>query len=325
MMRAVLCKAYGLPKDLLVEDIESPVPGAGEVLVSVKAAGVNFPDVLMIQNKYQHRQTLPFSPGYEIAGVVKATGAGVGGLTVGDAGVAMLRSGAFAEEAIVPADRFWRIPNDVDFVDAAAFPLAYGTSYHALKDRGRLQRGETLLVLGAAGGVGLAGVQLGKLMGAKVIACASSDEKLEACKRAGADMLINYSVQDLRAAVKALVGDGGVDVVLDPVSGPYAEPAVRSMSWYGRYLVVGFTSGEIPRIPMNLPLLKGCSIVGVAWDTYSRRNPEGGRQNVSEMVEWIRSGALKPVVTARYALEDAPRALEDVMERRVQGKVVIVP
>jgi NADPH2:quinone reductase len=323
-MRAVLCKAYGLPKDLVVEEIPSPTPGAGEVLVEVKAAGVNFPDVLMIQNKYQHRQALPFSPGYEIAGVVKALGPNVSGLEVGDAGIAMLRSGAFAEEALAPAERFWRIPSDVDFVDAAAFPLAYGTSYHALKDRGRLQPGETLLVLGAAGGVGLAGVQLGKLMGAKVIACASSDEKLETCKRAGADMLINYRTQDLREAVRALVGDRGVDVVLDPVGGTYTEPAVRSMAWFGRYLVVGFTSGEIARIPMNLPLLKGCALVGVAWDTYSRRDPKGGQQNITEMIEWIRSGKLKPTVTARYSLEDAPRALEDVMERRVQGKVVIV-
>jgi NADPH2:quinone reductase len=324
-MRAVLCKAYGLPKDLVVEETASPVPREGQVLVTVKAAGVNFPDVLMIQDKYQHRQTLPFSPGYEIAGVVKALGPNVIGLEVGDAGIAMLRSGAFAEEAVVPAERFWRIPKDVDFVDAAAFPLAYGTSYHALKDRGRLQAGETLLVLGAAGGVGLAGVQLGKLMGAKVIACASSDEKLETCKQAGADMVINYSRQDFREALKAVAGDRGIDVVLDPVGGAYTEPAVRSMAWFGRYLVVGFTSGEIARIPMNLPLLKGCSLVGVAWDTYSRRNPEGGRQNIAEMIEWIRSGKLKPAETARYPLEDAPRALEDVMERRVQGKVVIVP
>jgi NADPH2:quinone reductase len=323
-MRAVLCKAYGQPKDLVIEDVAPPVLGEGEVLVTVKAAGVNFPDVLMIQNRYQHRQTLPFTPGYEIAGVVKAVGPRVSGIAVGNAGVAMLRSGAFAEEAIVPAERFWRIPSDVDFVDAAAFPLAYGTSYHALKDRGALQPGETLLVLGAAGGVGLAGVQLGKLMGAKVIACASSEEKLQTCRRAGADVLINYRTQDFREAVKTAAGDRGVDVVLDPVSGPYAEAAVRSMAWYGRYLVVGFTSGEIPRIPMNLPLLKGCSLVGVAWDTYSRRNPEGGRRNIDELVEWIGSGKLKPAVTARYSLDDAAKALDDVMERRAQGKVVIV-
>ena len=324
-MRALLCKDYGMPGDLVLEDIPSPRPGKGEVLVTVKAAGVNFPDVLMIQNKYQHRPPLPFSPGYEIAGVVKALGPGVSGLAVGDAGVAMLRFGGFAEEALVPADRFWRIPSDIDFAAAAAFPLAYGTSYHALKDRGRLQPGETLMVLGAAGGVGLAGVQLGKLMGANVIACASSDDKLATCREHGADVLINYRKHNLRDALKERTGERGVDVVLDPVGGEYAEPAVRSMAWLGRYLVVGFTSGEIPRIPMNLPLLKGCSLVGVAWDTYSRRNPQGGQTNVSEMIAWIRDEKLKPVVTARYPLAEAPRALEDVMQRRVQGKVVIVP
>jgi NADPH2:quinone reductase len=295
------------------------------VLVSVKAAGVNFPDVLMIQNKYQHRQTLPFTPGYEIAGVVKALGRDVSGLTIGDAGVAMLRSGGFAQEVIVSADRFWRIPSDVDFVDAAAFPLAYGTSYHALKDRGRLQPGETLLVLGAAGGVGLAAVQLGKLMGAKVIACASSSKKLETARKAGADVLIDYSTGDLRDAIRAATEERGIDVALDPVGGEYAEAVIRSMAWFGRYLVVGFTSGAIPRIAMNLPLLKGCALVGVAWDTYSRRNPEGGKNNIAELMAWIRAGRLKPVVTARYPLEQAPRALEDVMERRVHGKVVIVP
>ena len=324
-MRAVLCRAYGLPRDLTIEDVPTPDPGKGEVLVSVKAAGVNFPDVLMIQNKYQHRQTLPFSPGYEIAGVVEKLGPDVSGLSVGDAGIAMLRSGGFAQQVLVPADRFWRIPDDIDFVDAAAFPLAYGTSYHALKDRARLQPGETLLVLGAAGGVGLAAVQLGKLMGAQVIACASSKEKLETARRAGADLVIDYSESNLRDTIRSLTRDRGVDVALDPVGGAYAEPVIRSMAWFGRYLVVGFTSGEIPHIPMNLPLLKGCSLVGVAWDTYSRRNPEGGKANIADMIAWIRSGELKPTVTARYPLEQAPRALEDVMERRVQGKIVIVP
>ncbi len=324
-MRAVVCKSYGPARDLTIENVPTPEPGKGEVLVSVKAAGVNFPDVLMIQNKYQHRQTLPFTPGYEIAGVVKALGRDVSGLTIGDAGVAMLRSGGFAQEVIVSADRFWRIPSDVDFVDAAAFPLAYGTSYHALKDRGRLQPGETLLVLGAAGGVGLAAVQLGKLMGAKVIACASSSKKLETARKAGADVLIDYSTGDLRDAIRAATEERGIDVALDPVGGEYAEAVIRSMAWFGRYLVVGFTSGAIPRIAMNLPLLKGCALVGVAWDTYSRRNPEGGKNNIAELMAWIRAGRLKPVVTARYPLEQAPRALEDVMERRVHGKVVIVP
>ncbi len=323
-MRALLCKAYGTPADLTLENVASPQPAAGEVLVTVKAAGVNFPDVLMIQDKYQHRQTLPFSPGYEIAGVVKQLGPGVTGIEPGDAGVAMLRSGGFADEALVPADRFWQIPADVDFVDAAAFPLAYGTSYHALKDRGQLRPGETLLVLGAAGGVGLAAVQLGKLMGARVIACASTAEKLALCKREGADALINYRAENLREAVKQITQGRGVDVILDPVGGAYAEPAVRSMAWYGRYLVVGFTSGEISRLPMNLPLLKGCALVGVAWDTYSRRDPAGGRKNIAELIAWICSKQLKPAVTARYSLEQARQALDDVMQRKVQGKAVIV-
>ncbi len=320
-----MCKQYGLPNTLSVDDVASPQAGAGELVVIVKAAGVNFPDLLMIQNKYQHRPTLPFSPGYELAGVVKEVGAGVSAFAPGDAGVSMLRAGGFAEEALVPADRFWPIPPQLDFKLAAVFPLAYGTSYHALKDRAALRPGETLLVLGAAGGVGLAAVQLGKLMGAKVIACASSEEKLALCKQHGADEVINYTRNDLRAELKRINGDRGVDVALDPVGGPYAEPVVRSMAWGGRYLVVGFTAGEIARLPLNLPLLKGCAIVGVAWDTYSRRDPEGARTNMSEMISWIASGQLKPVVTAEYSLDDAVQALEDVMHRKVQGKVVIVP
>ena len=324
-MRAILCKTHGLPGDLVLEDIASPRPGPGELLVSVRAAGVNFPDVLMIQNKYQYKPPLPFSPGYEIAGTVKEIGAGVSGVQIDDAGIAMIRYGGFAEEAIVPAERFWCIPRDMDFRTAAAFPLAYGTSYHALKDRGQLRPGETLMVLGAAGGVGLAAVQLGKLMGAQVIACASSDEKLATCKRHGADLLINYRAKNLRDAVKELTGDRGIDVILDPVGGEYAEPAVRSMAWGGRYLIVGFTAGEISRVPLNLPLLKGGALVGVAWDTYSRRNPAGGRTNIDELVAWIQAGQLKPIVTAEYPLADAARALDDVRERKVQGKIVIVP
>ena len=270
-MRAVLCKSHGVPANLVVEDVASPRPGPGEIVVSVKAAGVNFPDLLMLQNKYQHKPPLPFTPGYEIAGVIKAVGEGVSGLHVGDPGVAMIRWGGFAEEVAFPAERFWPIPAGFDFRTAAAFSLAYGTSYHALKDRARIAPGEYLLVLGAAGGVGLAAVQLGKLMGATVIACASTEEKLATCRRYGADKTINYSERNLREAVKELVGDRGVDVVFDPIGGAYAEPAVRSMAWGGRYLVVGFAAGDIPRIPLNLPLIKGCSIVGVAWDTFARR------------------------------------------------------
>lgn len=324
-MRAVICKKHGVPSDLSIEDIPSPIPGPNELVVSVKAAAVNFPDVLMIQNKYQYQPDLPFVPGYEFSGIVKAIGKEVTGVQVGDIGVAIVRSGGFAEEALVSADRFWKIPSGIEFSAAAAFPLAYGTSYHALKDRGQLKPGETLLVLGAAGGVGLAAVQLGKLMGAKVIAVASSPEKLATCKRYGADAVINYKEQNLREAIKELTQGEGVDVILDPVGGEFAEPAVRSMKWFGRYLVVGFTAGSIARIPMNLPLLKGCSIVGVAWDTYSRRNPLGGKTNVNELITWIKDGKLTPVISSTYPLVDAPRALNDVMQRRAQGKVIIVP
>ena len=324
-MRAILCQSYGMPDDLVLAEVPSPRPNPGELLVSVKAAGVNFPDVLMIQNKCQHKPPLPFSPGYEVAGIVKALGEGVTGVSAGDTGVAIIRSGGFAEEAVVPADRFWRIPAGMDFRVAAAFPLAYGTSYHALKDRARLEAGETLMVLGAAGGVGLAAVQLGKLMGAKVIACASTDDKLATCRQYGADVAINYSKNNLRDAVKEIVGDRGIDVILDPVGGAYAEPAVRSMAWGGRYLIVGFTAGEISRIPLNLPLLKGCALVGVAWDTYSRRNPAGGRTNIAELIAWIQDGRLKPILTAEYPLAETARALDDVRLRKVQGKIVIVP
>ena len=251
-MQALLCKRHGPPGDLVLENIPSPRPGRDELLVSIKAAAVNFPDVLMIQDKYQHKPPLPFTPGYEFAGIVKSVGADVTGISAGDAGVAIVRAGGFAEEAVVPANRFWRIPAGMDFTQAAAFPLAYGTSYHALKDRAHIKPGETLLVLGAAGGVGIAAVQLGKLMGARVIACASSDAKLETCRQHGADDVINYLKDDLRKAVKRLTDDRGVDVILDPVGGEHAESAVRSMAWDGRYLVVGFAGGAIPRIPTNL-------------------------------------------------------------------------
>ena len=309
----------------MIEEVPDLQPGKGQVLVTVKAAAANFPDVLMLQNKYQHRPTLPYTPGYEFAGLVKAIGEGVTKINVGDAGVAIVRSGGFAEEALVEADRFWRMPEGVDFIDAAAFPLAYGTSYHALKDRGCLKQDETLLVLGASGGVGIAAVQIGKLMGAKVIACASSDDKLKLCRTHGADETINYNTGNLREAIKALTGDDGVDVILDPVGGDYAEAAVRSMAWYGRYLVVGFTGGSIPRITTNLVLLKGCSIIGVAWDTYSRKNPEGGARNVAELFDWIKLGRLRPVVSKTYRLSEAACALEDIMYRRVKGKVIVTP
>lgn len=326
-MRAILCTEFGPPDRLVLAEVPVPQPRPGEALVRVKAASANFPDTLMIQNRYQHPVAVPFTPGYELAGVIEALGepGPAGDLQVGDSIVALMRSGGFAEQAAVPLDRCWRIPHGMDMAAAAAFPLAYGTSYHALRDRARLVAGETLLVLGAAGGVGLAAVQLGKLMGARVIACASSPAKLRACRDHGADAVIDYEHEDFREAVQRITGGTGLDVVVDPVGGRFTEPAVRSMAWGGRYCVVGFTAGEIPRLPLNLPLLKGCSIVGVAWDTYSRRNPEGARRNMHELIDWIASGRLVPAVGAKYPLEEAPRALDDLVQRRVVGKIVVTP
>lgn len=322
-MKAVLCKKLGLPDTLVIEDVPSPRAGRDEIVMTVKGAAVNFPDYLMIQGKHQTRPEVPFTPGWEVAGIVKEVGEGVTGIKPGDHGVAQIKWGGYAEEALVPLDRFWSIPKEIDFIDAAAFPLAYGTSYHALKDRAHLQPGETLLVLGAAGGVGIAAVQFGKLMGARVIACASSAEKLAVCKAHGADELVNYTTEDLREAIKRLTHGKGVDVVLDPVGGHYAEPAVRGMAWGGRYLIVGFTAGEIPKIPLNLALLKGCSLVGVVWHTFSVRDVKGGRETFDQMARWIASGQLKPLVSAIYPLDRAAEALQVVVDRKVLGKIVL--
>src|SRR6185436_2806424 len=268
-MKAGLCKQYGPPDTLTFEELPSPRAGAGEVVVSVKAASVNFPDVLIIQNKYQFKPPLPFSPGSELAGVVKEVGAGVTNVKAGDKVIAFTTYGAFAEEVKTEAGRLLPLPEGMDFASGAAFLLTYGTSDHALRDRGALQAGETLLVLGAAGGVGLAAIEIGKALGARVIACASSDDKLAVCRAHGADDTINYAAEDLRERIKALTGGRGADVIYDPVGGPYTEPALRSIAWRGRLLVVGFAAGEIPKIPLNLTLLKGCSIVGVFWGDFA--------------------------------------------------------
>lgn len=323
-MKAVLCKAWGPPETLVVEDLPSPAPGKGQVLVAVRAAGVNFPDLLIIQNKYQLKPPLPFSPGNEIAGVVKRTGDGVHGFMPGDPVFALIGWGGFAEEVVVEESRLAPMPAGVDHAVAASFGVAYATSYHALKDRARLAPRETLLVLGAAGGVGLAAVELGKLMGARVIAAASSDAKLAVCKAHGADAAINYETEDLREAIRALTDGKGVDVVYDPVGGKFAEPAVRGMAWKGRYLVVGFAAGDIPRIPLNLPLLKGASVVGVYWGEFSRREPQANAANLRELIGWLRAGKIRPLVSATYPLERAADALADMANRRVQGKAVLV-
>ena len=291
-------------------------------MVEVKAAGLNFPDVLMIQGKYQYQPEMPFIPGGECAGVVTAVGDKVSRYKVGDRVIAVAGTGAFSEQVVANEFGTFPMPDRLSFEQAAGVSITYFTSYYALKQRAQLREGETLLVLGAAGGVGATAVELGKLMGAKVIAAASSDEKLALCKQLGADELINYSEAKLKDAVKELTGGKGVDVIYDPVGGDYAEPAVRSMGWNGRYLVIGFASGPIPEIPLNLALLKGCSIVGVFWGHWATMNPEAHVQNIREMVGLLTEQKLTPRVTASYALEDYVQAYSDVAGRRITGKTV---
>lgn len=322
-MKAILCKAYGLPSSLVLEDIESPKPKEKEVLVSLKACGVNFPDTLIIQGLYQFKPPLPFTPGSDIAGIVKEVGSEVKHLKVGDEVFGFVPYGGFAEEVIVPSNACFPKPPSMDFPTAASFLLAYGTSYHALKDRAQLKEGETLLVLGASGGVGLAAVELGKLMGAKVIAAASSDDKLALCKEYGADETINYETEDLKNRIKELTDGKGVDVVYDPVGGHYSEAALRSMAWEGRFLVVGFAAGEIPKIPLNLTLLKGCSIVGVFWGSFAMKTPKKNMVNTMELMQWYSEGKLKPHIHGIYPLAETSKALEEMMNRQVKGKVVI--
>ena len=323
-MKAVLCKEYGPPESLVIEDIASPTPGQGQVVVSVKACGVNFPDILIIQGKYQFKPPTPFSPGSEVSGIVKEVGEGVDTVKSGDRVIAFTGWGGFAEEVVTEAAKLIKIPAALDFATAAAFTLVYGTAHHALKDRAQIQPGETLLVLGAAGGVGLAAVELGKVMGARVIAAASSDEKLAVCKQHGADDLINYSTEDLRERIKTLTNGNGVDVIIDPLGGNYTEPALRSIAWKGRLLVIGFAAGDIPRIPLNLPLLKGCSIVGVFWGSFTEREPQRNQQHLQELLTWLAEGKLKPHISATYPLERASDALNDLLNRIVMGKAVLL-
>jgi NADPH2:quinone reductase len=322
-MKAVLCKQFGPPESLVVEDLPSPKAGPGEAVVSVKAASLNFPDVLIIQNKYQFKPPLPFSPGSELSGVVKEVGEGVKGFKPGDRVISIAPYGAFAEEVKVDAGRLVPIPEGMDFNSAAAFLFTYGTSDHALRDRGQLKAGETLLVLGAAGGVGLAAVEIGKALGAKVIACASSSDKLEVCRQHGADEGINYATEDLRERIKDLTGGKGVDVVYDAVGGPYSEPALRSTGWRGRFLVIGFAAGDIPRIPLNLPLLKGSSVVGVFWGEFTRREPKAFAAGIAQLGAWFREGKLKPHVSQTFPLAQAVDALKLMSGRKVKGKVVL--
>ena len=324
-LKAVRCNAWGQPDTLSVETLPIPRPAAGEVLLRVHAAGVNFPDTLIIQGKYQFKPELPFTPGSEVAGEVLEVGEGVQHIKVGDRVIAFLTTGGYATHAVAQGNQVMPMSPELSFEEAAAFTLASGTSYHALVDRAKLQAGETLLVLGAAGGVGLAAVQIGHTLGARVIAAASSAEKLAICKANGADETIDYSVEDLRARLKELTQGKGPDVIYDPVGGSYAEPAFRSIGWGGRYLVVGFAAGDIPALPLNLPLLKGASIMGVFWGEFARRDPGGNARNLQTMIGWMKEGKMKLLVSKTYPLEGAAQALRDLEERKVTGKVVVVP
>jgi NADPH2:quinone reductase len=323
-MKAVLCKEFGPVQNLVVEDVPSLKAGPGQVVISVKACGINFPDGLIVQGKYQTKPPLPFSPGLEVSGVIRELGEGVTGMKVGDRVIAFPGVGGLAEELAVDAGLTFPMPDSMDFASAAGFIITYATSHHALKPRGNLKPGETLLVLGAAGGVGLTAVELGKVMGARVIAAASSDEKLALCKEYAADEVINYATENLRDRIKAITDGKGVDVVYDPVGGELAEQAVRSLSWMGRFLVIGFAAGDIPKIPLNLLLLKSSSLVGVYWGQALKTDPKAGREGVAELLKWYDEGKLKPYISATYPLARAAEAIEFVAGRNAKGKVVVV-
>ena len=324
-MKAIHCIEWGGPEKLLLADIASPEPGPGALRIKVAAAGVNFPDALIIQRKYQVQPPLPFIPGTEVAGTVDAVGEGVQQVRPGDRVVAFVGLGGFAEYVCAPVTQVAALPEGVPFDVAAAFTLTYATSHHALIDRAQLKSRETLLVLGAAGGVGLAAVQIGKVVGARVIAAASTDEKLAAAHAAGADVLINYSALELREAIKTCTAGKGVDVIYDPVGGAYTEPALRAIAWRGRLLVVGFANGEIPQIPANLLLIKGASAIGVFWGEFAKREPAANQLLMASLFGWLAQGRLKPQITHKYSLADAPKALASLLARRAIGKLVIEP
>ncbi len=324
-MRAIVCREYGPPEGLVLQELPDPRPGPGQALVEVRAAAVNFPDLLILRNRYQLSAPLPFTPGSEFAGVVREVGPGVTRVAPGDRVFGAVFVGAFAERLAVAAEGLTGVPPAVDFEAAAAFGVAYGTAWAGLKSLARLAAGETLAVLGAAGGVGLAAVELGRILGARVVACASSPEKLAACRAAGADELVNYEAEDLKARLKELTGGRGADVVFDPVGGRHAEPALRATGWRGRYLVVGFASGEIPQIPLNLVLLKGAQILGLSIGPFLANAPDEGRRNREELLALLAAGRIRPRVGSVYALEEAARALREVAERRARGKVLIRP
>jgi len=325
MMKAVLCESYGPPEHLVVKDTPSLAPGKGEVIIEVKASGLNFPDTLIIEGKYQFQPEMPFSPGGEVAGVIKLVGEGVTHLKAGDRVMAGTGWGGFAEEVRGKASNVFPLPDSISFDQAASTMMTFGTSYHGLVNRAELKKGESLLVLGAAGGVGTAAIQIGKVLGARVIAAASTDEKLEYCKSIGADEIINYSHEDLKERAKALTNGKGVDVIYDPIGDRYTEPALRAIAWKGRYLVVGFAAGEIPKIPLNLPLLKGCSIVGVFWGGFFRNEPQVNADNFKTIVKWLEEGKVLAQIHKKYPLEDVALAMAELTSKKVKGKIIFQP
>jgi NADPH2:quinone reductase len=324
-VKAILCTRFGTPDDLVLADIPEPTPAPGEVVAKVVAVGLNFFDTLIIAGKYQKKPAFPFSPCGEFTGVVERIGEGVTGFAPGDRVLGYCTFGAARERIAVGADKLVKLTVDLDLVRAPGLAITYGTSYHALTDRAHLKSGETLAVLGAAGGVGLAAVELGKLMGARVIACAGSDNKLAFARRHGADATVNYAMQDLRAALKELGGEHGIDVIFDPVGGPYSEAALRAIAWQGRHLVVGFATGEIPKLPLNLTLLKGCAVVGVYFGDWVRHDPNAYRAALGRLAHWAAEGKLSCHVHQVYPLAETPQALKALTQRKAMGKVIVTP
>jgi NADPH2:quinone reductase len=330
-MKAALCTHYGPPEEMELREVPSPMPGSGQVLISVKACGVNFPDALMIQDKYQFKPALPFSPGGEVAGVIKSVGDGVTHVKPGDRVCVSIGNGGMAEEALADARRCMIVPDNVGFDVASSFMITYGTTWHALKDRAALKKGENLVVLGAAGGVGTSAIEIGKAMGARVIAGASSQEKVDLAKSLGADDGFVYPSVPLNRDqqkqfsedIKRLTGGQGADVLYDPVGDDYAEPGLRAMNWNGRYLVIGFAAGQIPKVPLNLTLLKGCQIVGVFWGAFAARDPKYAAESLQEVLHMISQGKLKPLVSEHIPLAKAGEAIRLLMDRKAKGKVVV--
>ena len=321
-MKALICNEFGSTKNLTLEEVKSPEPGAGQVLIDVHAAGINFPDVLTVQGKYQFKPSLPFTPGIEVSGVIKKVGKDVKMRKVGDEVISTLQTGAFASE-VVTSENSTFLKGNMSFEQAAGFALTYGTSYYALKQRARLVAGETVLVLGAAGGVGVATIQLAKAMGANVIAAASNDTKLDFAEEAGADLRINYTNENLKERVKELTNGRGADVIYDPVGGDFSEQAFRAIAWNGRFLVIGFASGPIAKMPLNLALLKGASLVGVFWGSWSAREPNESQNNFSELIKMVDDKKFIPLVTEIFKLEDHASAFACIEERRAKGKVIL--